>query len=672
MSLPHLDQLTAVTLRSPIWVYDITGQQLAWANPAALELWEATELEELCARDFASDQSQAVQQTLLSYLERFQKGESFDTWWEICPRGMPKRVFCRLSGVNIPCETGTRPAMLLEGQYSPALLNRGDIPSAAIAVLFDEAGNIISFNPPFADQFGEQISNLRQILAEDSGVSFVQEMGSLGRDLELKTLKGLRWHHAEITTQPDLSESPCYALTLLDIQARKLREIETANEARSDFLTGLLNRRGLLRYMDNYRGTEFSLLYIDLDGFKPINDSYGHNAGDELLRQLANVLMAQSGRKVCARVGGDEFIILFLGHLSKRQLKIQTETLLADISHPYEVAPQCIVQVSASIGIASAPLDSTDMDELLTQADAAMYEAKKQGRNQAVIYQSGMESDLHRRAQILQYLDAAISDNQLEVHYQPIVHASNRKPVLVEALLRWQHPTLGPLSPLVCIAAAESSGKIARLQDWVIERVCLDIRRIRQRFSPDIKVSVNISGTHITQPDFSHRLLQTLSKHNCTPQDLLLEVSESRLVPVIAEQHPCLNQLVNAGFELAIDDFGTGHSSLAYLSQLPASYVKIDKVFIQRLKQDPHTLLFIRNLCTTFKMQCIAEGVEQAEQRKLLNNAGIELQQGYYYCKPQSLAQLTARKSAALQQQALQLKEARVKCSEATISSEVS
>lgn len=672
MSLPSLDQLTAVTLRSPIWVYDIIGKKLAWANPAGLELWEATELDELCARDFAGGQSEAVQQTLLSYLERFQKGESFDTWWEICPRGVPKRVFCRLSGVEIPCETGTRPAMLLEGQYSPALLNRGDIPSAAIAVLFNEAGDILSFNPPFADQFGDQISNLRQILAAESGVSFVQEMGSLGRDLELKTLKGLRWHHAEVTTQSELSEKPGYVLTLLDIQARKLREIETANEARSDFLTGLMNRRGLLRYMDNYRGTEFSLFYIDLDGFKPINDSYGHNTGDELLRQLANVLMAQPGRKICARVGGDEFIILLLGRLSKRQLKLQSEALLADISRPYEVAPSCVVQVSASIGIASAPLDSTDMDELLTQADAAMYEAKKRGRNQAVIYQSGMESDLHRRAQILQYLDAAISDHQLEVYYQPIVQGGNRKPVLVEALLRWQHPTLGPLSPLECIAAAESSGKIARLQCWIIERVCQDISKLRQLFSPEIKVSVNISGSHITQPDFNHHLLQILSKHNRTPQDLLLEITESMLVPVIAEQHPCLNQLVAAGFQLAIDNFGNGASSLAYISQLPTHYVKIDKAFTQKLKQDPHTLLFIRNLCTTFKMQCIAEGVEQAEQRKLLNNAGIELQQGYYYCAPQSLAQLAARKSAALQQQALQLKETHEKCSEAVISSEMS
>ncbi len=648
ISLPHLDQLSAVTLRSPIWVYDIIGQKLTWANPAGLELWEATDLEELCARDFATGQSQAVQQTLLSYLERFQNGDYFDTWWEICPYGIKKRVFCRLSGVYIPSESGPRPAMLLEGQFSPDLLNRGDIPSAAIAVLFDEAGDIVSFNPPFADQFGQQISNLKQILAENSGVSFVQGMGSLGRDLELKTLKGLRWHHAEVTTQPEFSEQPCYVLTLVDIQERKLREIETANEARSDFLTGLMNRRGLLQYMKNYRGTEYTLFYIDLDGFKPINDSYGHNTGDELLRQLANVLMAQRGRKICARVGGDEFIIIFLDRLTTRQINAQAQTLLSDIARPYEVAQDCVVQVSGSIGIASAPHDSADLKDLLVQADAAMYEAKKQGRNQAVIHRPGMESYLHRRAQILQHLDIAISETQLAVHYQPIVNGTNKDVLLVEALLRWHHPTLGPLSPLEFISAAEGSGKIARLESWVIEQVCKDLAAIRQLFPTSIRVSINISGAHIVQPGFIDNLMQLISRHHCTPQDLLLELTESVLVPVMEENNPCLDQLVAAGFQLAIDDFGTGYSSLAYISQLPASYVKIDKAFIDRLQQDQHTLLFIRDLCQKFNMQCIAEGVELAEQRALLNNAGIQLQQGYYYCRPQSLAQLANRQRAAL------------------------
>jgi len=642
MKLPHLNQLSANNLQAPIWVYDIVGQRLVWANGSGLELWEAADLDELRAREFSGDQSDAVQQTLLSYLERFEAGESFDVWWEICPKGTKKRVFCRLSGVRVPAQSGSRVAMLLEGQYSPELLNAGDIPSAAIAVLFDEQGNIVSFNPPFADQFSNQIDNLCQILPEQDAASFVQGLGSLGRDIELKTQRGLRWHHAEVTIREQISDDPSYVLTLIDIQERKLREIEIAKEARSDFLTGLMNRRGLLQYMEGVADTPYTLFYIDLDGFKPINDTYGHNTGDELLCQLANALMAQSGRKVCARVGGDEFVVVFLEVLTPQQIEWQAERILADLSCAREVAAGCVVRVSGSIGIASMPGDAEDIHQLMISADAAMYEAKKQGRNRAVIYQQGMESYLRRRARILQHLDEAIACDKLALHYQPIVNGNNGEPLLVEALLRWHHPELGPLSPLEFITVAEESGKIVALENWVIERVCRELPEIRRLFSPLAKVTINISGAHIIQPGFTEGLIQLISRYQCSPREIVLELTESVLVPVLEQNNPCLDQLVAAGFQLAIDDFGTGYSSLAYISQLPASYVKIDKAFIDRLDQDPHTLLFIRDLCAKFGMRCIAEGVELQTQKEVLNDAGILLQQGYYFARPQALGTVAA------------------------------
>lgn len=636
--LPYLNQLYASQLRSPIWVYDVVGQKMLWANTAALALWEADSLEELCARDFSSDQSQAVQQTLLAYLERFQLGEHIDVWWEIAPHGQKKRVFCRLSGIQT--DHNDRIVMLLEGQYSPELIN-GDIPSAAMAVIFDDGGRIISSNPPFIEQFGEEVSRLQQIMEDGISNWFIMLKSSGGRDLELNTRRGMRWHHGEVNQQKNLSDSQYYVLTLIDIQERKLREIETANEARSDLLTGLMNRRGLLQYMSNHQGKEFCLFYIDLDGFKPINDSYGHNAGDSLLRKLANVLMNQSGKKICARLGGDEFVMVFLGRSDESETQQRAKQLLHDLSRPFDVASDCIVRVSASIGIARSPTDSADIYELVVQADAAMYEAKKQGRNQAVIYQAGMESYLRRRTEILKYLDTAISNNKFVVHYQPIVNGLNGQTILVEALLRWQHPTLGDLSPLEFIAVAEDSGKIARLESWVINQVCCDLPDIRQRFCQQVNVSINISGAHIVQSGFIKKLVDLLASHGCRTDDIVLELTESVLVPVIEENNPCLDDLVAAGFRLAIDDFGTGYSSLAYISQLPAHYVKIDKAFIDRLQQDQNTLIFIRDLCEKFSMQCIAEGVEMAVQKDILNTNHILLQQGYYYSRPQSLAELT-------------------------------
>lgn len=643
MMLPHLNTLTAGQLRSPIWVYDVVGQKMVWANHAALSLWEADSLEEFCQRDFSQDQSEAVQQTLHGYLERFTQHEQVDVWWEITPKGIKKRVFIRLSGVWITADDGSqRLAMLLEGQYSPELLNAGDIPSAAMAVLFDRYGTLISSNPPFQEQFGADVIELQSILPQETGLSYIQSMGSLGHDIELNTQLGMRWHHAEVSIQHSAGQhnserAPYYVLTLIDIQERKLREIETANEARSDLLTGLLNRRGLLQYMSSHKGDDYTLFYIDLDGFKPINDSYGHNAGDELLRHLANVLMHQEGKKICARLGGDEFVVVFLEALKEAEIRLRADNLLYDLSRKVTVANDCLVRVSGSVGVASAPQDSTDIYELIVQADAAMYEAKKQGRNRAVLYQSGMESNMLRRTQILQFMDGAIANHQFELHYQPIINGHNGQTVLMEALIRWHHPTMGPLSPLEFIAVAEDSGKIANLESWVIRRVCQDLPVIRQNFSDDVRITINISGAHLIQPDFVSKLMSLLAEYQCTPQDFVLELTESVLVPVIEDNNSCLDELVEQGFQLAIDDFGTGYSSLAYISQLPAQFVKIDKAFIDRLHQDQNTLLFIRDLCHKFNMQCIAEGVEQLDQTTILNGADILLQQGYYYARPQPL-----------------------------------
>ena len=509
-----------------------------------------------------------------------------------------------------------------------------------MAALFDEDGKIVSLNPPFAERFGAELQNLKEILPQETGLSFVQSMGSLGRDIELNTLQGMRWHHAEVNIQQEISEHPCFVLTLIDIQDRKLREIETANEARSDLLTGLLNRRGLLQYMASHKGSHYTLFYIDLDGFKPINDSYGHNAGDELLRHLAGILMRQNGKKICARLGGDEFVVVFLEALDTKQIRLYADNLLYDLSRSYSVAHDCLVRVSGSIGIASSPDDSEDIYDLIVQADAAMYEAKKLGRNQAVIYQPGMESYMRRRTQILQYLDGAIAHGQFDIHYQPIVNGLTGETQLIEALLRWHHPTLGPLSPLEFITIAEESGKIARLESWVIRRVCADLEEIRRRFDKNVRISINISGAHIIQPDFVRKILNLLEQNDCQTQDFVLELTESVLIPVIEENNPCLDELIEAGFELAIDDFGTGYSSLAYISQLPASFVKIDKAFVDRLHQDQNTLLFIRDLCEKFNMRCIAEGVEEEAQKDILNQASVLLQQGYYFARPQPLAEL--------------------------------
>ena len=390
--IPKLDCLYAEVLRSPIWVYDITGHKMIWANQAALDLWQADDIEELCGRDFSQGQSEAVKQTLLGYLERFERGELIDTWWEIEPRGNKKRVFCRLSGVLVETQAdGEKLAMLIEGQYSPELLQGTGIPSAAMALIVDNSGSILSTNPPFIEHFGHRVQNLQDVVSKSHSMRDLLTLGQTDRELE--TVLGVRWHHVETHQyHSEFSESTQYVMTLIDIHERKLLELENIKRARSDVLTGLMNRRGLTQTMAGYQVDHYSVFYIDFDDFKPVNDNYGHHVGDELLCQLSNVLKTQEGETVCCRLGGDEFIIIFIEQFTEKEVRQKSTHLLDDLSRPFKIDDATVVSVSASIGVATYPVHSNDLDQLIKQADCAMYEAKKQGRNRAVLYQETMKT----------------------------------------------------------------------------------------------------------------------------------------------------------------------------------------------------------------------------------------------------------------------------------------
>lgn len=609
-----------------------------------MSLWEADNLEELLERDFNGGQSLAVQETLQGYLKKFKAGESVEVWWEISPQGIKKQIFCLFSGIKL---SDGRYAMLVEARHSTLLQNQQyNHQTVAITALFDSKTNLVSCNPPFIDQFGDQICRYNQLFYNELSLSDLVTPGQLYEaDLLLVTLTGERWHHAEVRLQEDgLNDKSYYVMALVDVHERKLRELKNVKDALSDPLTSLLNRRGLEHHLKAFNGDSYSLFYIDLDGFKLVNDTYGHHVGDELLIKIAEILRHEIYSSViCARLGGDEFLLVTPKPISKIEVQGIAEKLISKLSQPFTIANNQQVTVSASIGTAQYPSDGTDLGVLLTRADSAMYLAKKQGRSRHIFYGEGMENHLRQRNVIVQDLEQAISNDQLELYYQPVNCLQNNHIRIVEALLRWQHPDLGFVPPLDIIHAAEETGKINAVEEWVIARACKDLKKLKEYFGEQVQLSINISGAHISQDNFTEKLNSIVQSSQCNAEDIIIELTETVLLPVIEEDQSCIQQLRELGFSIAIDDFGTGFSSLAYLSRIPANYVKIDKAFVDQLDKDVHTVECIRNLCEKLGMKCIVEGVETQHQSEILAASKLDLQQGYWFYKPMPITQLTSK-----------------------------
>ena len=258
-----------------------------------------------------------------------------------------------------------------------------------------------------------------------------------------------------------------------------------------------------------------------------------------------------------------------------------------------------------------------------------------------------MEDRLLRRSMIIQGLESAIEQNQLKLFYQTLFKKHSNKTVGAEALLRWQHPTLGNIPPLDIISAAEETGRISVLENWIFRQACLDLPKMKKLFGETFTIGINISGAHLSQANFIDDIKAVLTETHCQPKDIVIELTESVLVSTIKQQQDTLHTMRDLGFTFAIDDFGTGYSSLAYLGQIPAKFVKVDKAFMDNIEKDPYTLKFIRDLCDNLNMHCLVEGVENAEQEKQLDEIGILYRQGFYYASPAPIEDLSKKKCAA-------------------------
>jgi diguanylate cyclase (GGDEF)-like protein/PAS domain S-box-containing protein len=422
---------------------------------------------------------------------------------------------------------------------------------------------------------------------------------------------------------------------ITDITDRKQAEQELARRALTDELTGLANRRVLLDRIDHAllrrAGERLAVLFIDLDDFKLVNDSFGHAAGDELLVTVADRLRNAARRgDTVARLGGDEFVVLCEDVTDADDVLVVAERLQASLAAPVTVG-ETRVFVAASIGVALSPAASAD--ELLRNADAAMYLAKDRGKARCALYDERLQEAAVARLRTLGELRRSIEDERFVVHYQPIVDLTTNVPVSVEALVRWDHPTEGLLYPGRFMPEAEATGLVVEIGEQVLRRACHDLGVARRRH-PHLRVSVNLSARQLATDDLVHVVESALRDGGIPPEALTLEVTESSLMEDAEQGTRTLNALRAMGVSLSLDDFGTGYSSLAYLRTLPVDEVKIDRSFISTLGTDPTGRALVDGivrLTHAVGLRVVAEGIEHRSQLRHLRRLGCDVGQGFLW-----------------------------------------
>ncbi len=533
---------------------------------------------------------------------------------------------------------------------------------------YNKAGQYLSVNPAFIQIFG--YNSVESIYQQDNVKQqchiklekYQQLMVLLKRQNHVKNFRyqarrqdgKIIWVRETVhAVRNNEGELLHYEGMLEDITEHKRAEDKLRYDATHDQLTGLLNRNAFTNHIDNILGNKsqfeipFAVLYMDLDRFKIVNDSMGHLVGDLLLKEVAHRLsQVIEGHFMVARFGGDEFAVILEDIRNLNELKQYAKQVLKQLSLPYTLNNETF-NSTASLGIALTHSKYTKADEILRDADTAMYEAKKQGGNNYVIFQAGMHTHILDVMRMERDLHKALEQDEFQLYYQPIVSLETYETVSLEALIRWQHPEKGLISPEIFIPLAEETGLIADLGLWIFKTACQQLERWQKQFPHhrNLGMNINVSPIQLQQECFVEHIHDIIQQFDILPPTCRVEITEGMMLQDPEESLAIFNQIKEIGMLLYIDDFGTGYSSLSYLQQFPIDALKIDKSFIDNIDetlQSRRVVNAIIALGHAFDLRIVAEGVETQLQIDYLKAAQCNHIQGYFFSKPKNAQEIEA------------------------------
>ena len=523
---------------------------------------------------------------------------------------------------------------------SGAVLSRDDYPNYFNAI---SKGNILAIKDA---QTHEATSEFTEGYLKPLDIHSMLDIPIIkeGKVIGVICYEATEQEHQWTITEEDFASATANSIALaFEINNRRKIENELDHQAHHDALTGLPNRVLLNEKLEyaireaKQNNTKVALLFIDLDHFKEINDSLGHDVGDEVLKNITSRLHEIIGEvDTISRLGGDEFTVILKDLTQVQDASLIAEKLLQILSKAIEIQEHTL-DVSCSIGISIYPDDGENAQNLLKYADSAMYKAKEEGRNNYQYYSSEMTELAFERVVMQTALKAGIKNEEFLVYYQPQVNGATNKLIGMEALVRWQHSTMGLVSPAKFIPLAEATGLIVELDRYVMKSAMMQIVKwYSQGLNPGV-LAMNLAVKQLKQDDFIEIMKSLLQETNCKPEWIELEITESQVMTNPEEAIKLLQAIKELGIELAIDDFGTGYSSLAYLKKLPIDKLKIDQEFVRGLpndEEDSGITKAVIALAQSLNLKVIAEGVETKEQKDFLVANGCENIQGYYYSKP--------------------------------------
>jgi len=537
-----------------------------------------------------------------------------------------------------------------EARFQTLVQNASDVilivrPDTTISYQTPSARRILNYEP--AELEGRQFTSLlhpddvEQALAVYTGVAF-RAGTSVTAEWRVQHKDG-NWHHVEVVAT-NLFDDPTVegcVLTMRDVSERKGLEEELKHQAFHDALSGLANRALFLDRLEQAlaravrSSTSVAVLFLDLDDFKLVNDSLGHDAGDRLLADVAERINGSlRAGDTAARFGGDEFAVLVEQTDGLEEACEVADRIIAELNRAMVIDDREI-HTRASIGVAFSPMGKESPAELIQAADVAMYAAKARGKGSYEVYKPSLRMAMLERLEQTADLQQAVSNQEFVLHYQPIVSIDGDDGVGLEALVRWNHPERGLLLPQEFIDLAEETGLIVPLSRWILHEACFQARRWQHLYNVDrLRMSVNISGRHFQDDNFIKDVSNALATTGFDPTCLVLEITENVLIKDAESVIERMLELKSLGVRFAIDDFGTGYSSLSYIKRFPIDILKIDKSFVDGVVEDRALAEVIVQLGRTLNLQTVAEGIEQARQIESLRSFGCQFGQGFYLSRP--------------------------------------